>query len=296
MNRDVNFVITDLDDTIWDWLDMWHKSFDPYITRIAFETGIDVMKLKKEFKQLHQKYGTTEVSFAYKEIPSISEEFYPLFEELKDGKKNILHEYNSNKKNSLKAYDGVIDTLRYIKSKGTRIVAFTESNVFFTKYRIKHLNLDGIIDDIYSPLGHDIPGSVSKYYSDDFWEPKITRIRTLPTNTRKPNAEILETIIKDFKADKAHSIYIGDKLDRDIFMAQQAGITSVYAEYGHVIDGSKYSLLVDVTHWTDEDVSRERKFKEKKLDIKPPDFTIHSFAQIKDIFKFKNFNNDARGN
>lgn len=287
--KDVNFVITDLDDTIWDWLEMWYMSFNPYLKRIAKETGIDISLLKTDFKKLHQKYATIEISFAYKELTSLDPKFYSLFENTPTNSKNILHEYNSNKKNNLIIYDGVRETLEYIKNKGSKIIAFTESNVFFTKYRIKHLMLDGIIDCIYSPEGFDIPASVYKHYDEDFWEPKITVIKKLPKETRKPNVEILETILKDFGASKDKAIYIGDKLDRDILMAQEADITSVYASYGHNIDGEKYKLLVDVTHWTDADVIREQEFKSRKVEVKNPDHIIHSFSELQTIFNYITF-------
>lgn len=287
--KDINFVITDLDDTIWDWLEMWYMSFYPYLERIAIETGIDKDLLKSDFKKLHQKYGTTEISFAYKELESIDSDFYHLFENSSEISKNILHEYNSNKKNNLKMYEGVLDTLKFIKSKGAKIVAFTESNVFFTKYRIKHLMLDGVIDVIYSPEGDDIPSSVYQHYNEDFWNPKTTHIKKLPKDTRKPNAEILETIIKDFNASKEKSIYIGDKLDRDILMAQQAEITSVHASYGHKVDGDKYELLVSVTHWTDEDVIREQNFKNQLVEVKNADYVINSFPDLREIFNYTKF-------
>ncbi|XHR95795.1 HAD family hydrolase [Mucilaginibacter sp. UC70_90] len=287
--EDINFVITDLDDTIWDWLEMWYQSFMPYLNRIVEETGININTLKKEFKALHEKYGTTEMSFIYKELPSINQSFYPIFEEVVDGKKSILHEYNSNKKNNLTAYEGVIDTLKFIKNQGSKIVAFTESNVFFTKYRIKHLGLDTIIDTVYSPEGYQIPGSVYKHYSEDYWDLKQTEIKTLPKETRKPNVEILNTIIKDFNADKSKSIYIGDKLDRDIYMAQQAGVISVHAEYGHIIDGDRYELLKEVTHWSLGDVEREKQFKSQKLDIPSPDYTLKSFDELITLFHFTKF-------
>lgn len=286
--KNVNFVVTDLDDTIWDWLEMWYMSFGPYLDRIAKETGIDIGILTAEFKQLHQKYGTTEISFAYKELPSITEQHYHLFEGSSE-LKNILHEYNSNKKNSLKTYDGVVDTLKYIKAKGTKIVAFTESNVFFTKYRIKHLELDGIIDAIYSPAGSAVPETVDIHYSESFWEPQQTTIKTLPEDTRKPNKKILEAILNDFGASKENAIYIGDKLDRDIYMAQQAGMTSVHASYGHQIDGAKYELLVAVTHWKDEDVLRERNFKNQAVAVKKPDYTINQFEELKTLFNYTKF-------
>lgn len=287
--KQVNFLITDLDDTVWDWLSMWYESFAPYLQRIVKETNVDIDIIKADFKKLHQKYGTTEMSFVYKELSSIDSSFHPLFESTNSERKSIIHEYYSNKKNHLKAYQGVVETLKFIKSRGTKIIAFTESNVFFTKYRIKHLGLDGIIDCIYTPEGHDLPLSVNKYYEDDFWDPKITVINTLPSNTRKPNAEILEAILRDFKAQKEFAIYIGDKLDRDVYMAQQANLTSVYASYGHIINSEKYKLLVDVTHWTDDDVLREQDFKNRELHIKAPDYTINAFYQLKDLFEFTKF-------
>jgi phosphoglycolate phosphatase-like HAD superfamily hydrolase len=286
--KDINFVITDLDDTIWDWLAMWYMSFSPYLERIAHETNTDIDVLKADFKKLHQKYGTTEMSFLYKELMSIDNSSHILFEQASSTSRSILHEYNSNKKNNLKSYPGVIDTLKEIKSKNSLIVAFTESNVFFTKYRIKHLGLDSIIDCVYSPEGHDLP-SLFKYYPDEYWEPEKTLIKSLPKETRKPNAEILDTILNDFNADKNKSIYIGDKLDRDIYMAQLAGITSIYAKYGNVTHDKRYELLREVTHWSDEDVEREKHFKNQLSNIAPPDYTVDSFSEILDFFNFTEF-------
>ena len=33
-NNLIKCVVTDLDDTIWDWLNMWHGSFSPYFEEI----------------------------------------------------------------------------------------------------------------------------------------------------------------------------------------------------------------------------------------------------------------------
>lgn len=287
--QNVKLLITDLDDTLWDWLEMWHKSFAPYFERIKIECGIDNVDLAQAFKELHQTYGTTEMSFAYREIPIIEPKNYHLFQNGTEDKKSILHEYYSNKKNNLKLYNGVFDTLNYIKSKGVKIVAFTESYVFFTKYRIKHLGLDGIIDCIYSPMGSDLPLSVYRHYETDYWDPHITKIRPLANDVRKPDPEILDQIVSDFGADKETTIYIGDKLDRDVFMAQQAGITSVYAKYGHRSASDEYDMLVSVTHWTDEDVDRERAFKNKCLNLVEPDYSIDKFSDILNIFNYVKF-------
>lgn len=286
----INFVVTDLDDTIWDWLTMWHNSFSPYLSRISRESGIDLNLLKEDFKRLHQKYGTSEASFIYHELTSIPKEFHVRFEEKRAGAKSIVHEYYSLKKENLQLYEGVLKTLKEIKESGSVVVGFTESNAFFTKYRLKHLKLDGVFDFIYAPVDFDVPKSVYRHYSEDYWEPELTEFRYLPKETRKPAPEILEIILKDLKANKEHTIYIGDKLDKDVHMANQASIRSVYAKYGHKIETHQYDLLKEVTHWTEDDVQREIDFKRDHTDKPIAKYTIEtSFGELHKWFHFFEF-------
>lgn len=296
MQKRVNFVVTDLDDTIWDWLAMWHGSFSPFLERISKDLSVSKDDLKKDFKQLHQKYGTSESSFIIEELSLLTEAHRDLIRADVEGGKGILHEYNSNKKNKLQLYDGVLKTLTSIKSKGALIVGFTESHSFYTKYRIKTLNLDGLLDCIYAPIDVGLPASVKRYYDEDYWEPEKTEFRYLSRSVKKPNAEILQIILKDFNAEKENTIYIGDKLHRDISMAQQAGITSVHAAYGHTITGDQYTLLKEVTHWTDEDVKEEERFKaDTEGMIVSPDVVLDkSFDQVSQHFEFYAFNKSDR--
>ncbi len=176
------------------------------------------------------------------------------------------------------------------KKFGVKIIGFTESNIHFTKYRIKTVDLDGILFSIYSPEGIGIPKSVERFFDADHWDTKHTKIKPLDRNTKKPNPSILQKIISDIGGKKANTIYIGDKLDRDVYMANEADVISVYAKYGHIITGEKYELLRDVTHWTDEEVEREKEFKKKinSIDIQPK-YTIKRYDEILDIFKFMRF-------
>lgn len=277
-----NCIVTDLDDTIWDWLNMWYNSFSPYYKEISESFQIDDEVLKADFKKLHQKYNTTEVSFAFQELASLTPENKTKITIKPLKGKSILHKYNSNKKSNLKLYDGVLQTLLQLKSQGVLIIGFTESNAFFTKYRLKHLELDGLFDCIYTPLDTGVPKSVEKVYSDEHWEPVKTEIRYLSQKIKKPDSEILRIILRDFQVPKEKALYIGDKIDRDIRMAIDAGVTSVFAKYGSEIDNDKYKLLKEVTHWNSEDVEREIEFQEKhKNEEIKPDFTLEkSFSEL----------------
>jgi len=283
----INFVVTDLDDTIWNWLRMWYNSFEPYLNRISSEFNVDLNLLKSEFKKIHQKYGSSEFSFIYNDLACLTDDQKELFRNENSNNKSIIHEYNSLKKNNLFLYDDVLDALKKIKSSGAIIIGFTESNAFFTKYRLKHLDLDGIFDYIYAPVDIGVPDAVYKHYPEDFWQPEITEMRYLAKDMVKPAPDILEIILRDFNATKDSSIYIGDKLDKDIHMANVVGVTSVYAKYGHQIENEQYELLRDVTHWKDEDVQREKEFKENNTRNSIADNTLEK--SFKEIFKYFDF-------
>lgn len=286
--KEVKVIITDLDDTIWDWMAMWYESFNPYFERISAELSIDKNELIKDFKKLHQKYHTSEVSYAYKELKSIKNNSYNKFEEdSNESTISILHQYYRNKKLNLKLYDGVRETLETIKSKGVKIIGFTESNIFYTKYRIKTLNLDGIFDIIYTPEDHEIPVSVNKFYSDNHWETHLTKFEVLPNGFAKPNPDILNEILQNNNIRVNDAIYVGDKLDRDVYMAAQIGMTSIHAVYGNIISDHRYDLLKKVTHWTPEQVQREINFKNNISGVRiEPNYSISKFSELLTLFNY----------
>lgn len=286
----INFIVTDLDDTIWDWLTMWYESFNPYLNRISKEFNIDINELKADFKRIHQKYNSSESSFVYEDLTCLTQDQKREFRNDNPEKKSIIHEYNSLKKNNLNFCKDVLKTLKKLKEKGVMIIGFTESNAFYTKYRIKHLELDGLIDYVYAPIDYGVPSSVYKIYPEDYWEPEITEFRYLSKNTRKPAPDILEVILKDFNASKENTIYIGDKLDKDVYMANEAAVTSVYAKYGHNIDTDKYQLLRDVTHWSQEDVEREKEYKKSNAQNSIAKYELKkSFSEIMTLFDYYEF-------
>ena len=290
--RNVSLVITDLDDTVWDWFAMWYNSFKPYFERIAKIYQIKNEDLARDFRNLHRSNHTSECSYIYHELDSLKgQRDLSEFEEDKNESISILHEYYRNKKNNLKLYDGVYETLLALKKKGVRIVGFTESQIFYTKYRLKHLGLDGLFDAIYTIEDHTLPEGVTKKYDDDYWDPVETEVKTLANKVKKPNGKILKEIIAEQNAAINNTIYIGDKLDRDVYMAEKAGVFSVHAAYGKNVGTEQYELLKAVSHWSDEEIKREDDFRKtvRKSAIKPDLILHNSFSEILTRFDFTEF-------
>ena len=103
----------------------------------------------------------------------------------------------------------------------------------------------------------------------------------------KPNPALLLHIINEIGAAPEECLYIGDSKMKDIAMAQDAGVTDVFAEYGvsHFNDKKdiRYDLLRDVTHWTDEDVEREKKINSNRR-LVSPSFVVNKFSEIIPFF------------
>jgi phosphoglycolate phosphatase len=193
-----------------------------------------------------------------------------------------------------KLYDGVVDTLNYIRETGAIIVGFTESQFYYTTQRIRTLGLDGLLTHLYSTEDRGtIPIDSMRRFPVEKYELKKTKTSVLPTNSKKPDSSLLLSILSNLKADILEAIYIGDDLGKDVSMANSAKVTSVHAKYGVAHRDSRYQLLVEVTHWTDEDVKRQAAMTEKQVQ---PDFVLEeSFSQLRDNFMFSPYEECRNG-
>jgi phosphoglycolate phosphatase-like HAD superfamily hydrolase len=64
--RDISVVITDLDNTLYDWVEMWYQAFNAMLTKILKEVepkGVIRDRLIPEIRSVHQRHGTSEYAF-----------------------------------------------------------------------------------------------------------------------------------------------------------------------------------------------------------------------------------------
>lgn len=83
---------------------------------------------------------------------------------------------------------------------------------------------------------------------------------------------------------ECEAVYIGDSLSKDMMMAKQAGITSIWCDFPRDDIRDLYSKLVAISHWKEEDFQREQQYKnEWKENGYIPDYTIHTFGECREI-------------
>jgi phosphoglycolate phosphatase-like HAD superfamily hydrolase len=280
MKYRVSVVMTDLDNTLFDWLEMWYRTFSAMLDRLLVESGVERNVLEAEIRQVFQRHGTSEYAFVIQELPSL-QRLHP-GEDLADRYQSAIEAFREARKASLHLYPGVKETLQAIHEAGSLVVAYTESLAFYSMWRVKYLGLDGLIDYLYSPPDHEMPDlppeRIRPGVPDDY-DLQITRRRFLKPGEFKPDPDVLLDIIRGVHAKPEECIYIGDSLMKDVAMAQRAKVTDAYAKYGEARERADYGLLRRVSHWTDADVERERKIHSAGT-VQPTLILHKSFSEI----------------
>src|SRR5208282_1580837 len=246
-------LITDSDNTLYDWVDIWYRSFTAMLSKIEEITGIPEEELYDPISQVYQKHGTSEYSFLLEEIPVLHERYGArVAEELAPA----VDAFRAARRDAMRLYPGVMSSLKTLKAKGITTVAYTESMSFYVNYRFRKLELDTVIDYLYSPPDHPLPYediSAIRKYPDESYLLERTIHRHTPQGEKKPNPHILSCILSDIGVRPDEAVYIGDHPKKDVAMAQQAGVLDVLASYGAAQHRAQYELLRKVTHWTREE-------------------------------------------
>lgn len=283
-------LITDLDNTLFDWCELWVNCFSPFLEEVLRISGVRRDTLISEIKAVHQKHGTTEYSFVLEELPSLQSMMNG--ESTTEVFASAIEIYREQRRKYLRLLPTVAETLLKIKGRGALIVGYTESMGFYSNYRLRRLGLDGVMDFVFCPADHVLPEGLShddlRKYPAEYYKLKYCLSKTTPPGSTKPDPEVLRTIIDSLGLKLSECVYIGDSLMKDVAMAMDCGVDGVWAKYGKADARPEYSLLREVTHWTEDAVNRETRINEHP-GVTPRHVLERSFSEILDIFQFSDF-------
>ena len=279
-------LITDLDNTLWDWFAAWHASFGAMLDRLTELSGVPAAVLEPEIRKIHQQRGTSEYSNLLNEVPS-------LIQGMSGNKEpstvydDALHVLHSQRKKNTQLYPGVLETLTELRERSIKIVAYTESVAYWTEWRIRHTGLDGVIDVLYSAPDHELPQGLTfeamRTADPSEYGLRRTEHHYVPKGAVKPNVAVLQSILLDCSTPAQNAVYVGDSLMKDISMAQQVGVTDVHAKYGEPQHLESYALLQRVSHWPDRDVLKEQQLRTAPA-VHPAHVLDQGFWQLLEVF------------
>jgi phosphoglycolate phosphatase len=274
-------LVCDLDNTLYDWIGYFVPSFYEMVDVVVEITGCDREKLLDDFHKVHQSMHDSEQPFALLKTETIKRLYADVpTETVMKILDPAFHAFNSARKRNLRLYPGVKETLEILNRAGIGLIAHTESKLFGVVDRLRRLDLSRFFAKIYcrerSNSSHPAPQSVAKWF-DDF---PMDKVIELSHHQAKPNPSVLLEICSNEGISHIDTAYIGDSIARDVLMAKRAGVFAIWAAYGAKHDAAMYDALVRISHWTPEEVARERRLKEEARTIEP-DYSAHrSFAEV----------------
>jgi FMN phosphatase YigB (HAD superfamily) len=206
-------LITDLDNTLYDWVTFFTSSFRGMIEELTKLLGIDEEELLGEFRTVHQKYGNSEQPFAVLELPSVLRKYPGLARaEVTQKLDPALHRFNSIRKRTLSLYPDSAETFQHLTERGVTIVGHTEAILANAYWRIKTLGIDRYFSRLYTLQGMD---AIHVSDKSRWVDPPNDFVTVLPREERKPNPRLIADICRHEGIELANTYYLGDKHARE---------------------------------------------------------------------------------
>ncbi len=148
----VTTLLTDLDNTLYDWVAFFAPSFRAMVHALARELTVEEDVLYADFKDVYMRVGTLEFQHAVQNLKLV-EGVTPL------RLSRLVHiatvAFARARKRNLLPYPGVAETLNHFKTCHTSIIGVTNAPLGRGVGRLKHLGLwryfDGLVgwsDDV----------------------------------------------------------------------------------------------------------------------------------------------------
>ncbi|MBF0556106.1 MAG: HAD family hydrolase [Nitrospirae bacterium] len=281
MNKPFKLLICDLDNTLYDWVTYFVPSFYAMVDKVVELLNCDREQLLDDFREVHQRHHDTEHPFALLETHTVNEHFKgwerkKILAELNPA----FHAFNSARIKHLILHTGVRQTLEYVIQCGIKVVAHTDSQIYGAVDRLNRLNLKDYFIRVYCRVRPETQHpniETEDWINNRFPEEKITE---LSNHQMKPDPLVLEEICKVENVSLNEAAYVGDSIARDILMAKKIGVFGIWAKYGSTLHSDDYEKLVRISHWTKEDVQREKQLKKEAYSIQPDFIIENSFTEI----------------
>src|SRR6185503_16625163 len=117
-----DLLITDLDNTLYDWEAFFIPSFIAMLDQVEKISGINRDLLESSFRRVYQHHRTTEYAFVLQEADALRlvdahltpDQIFAKYD-------SAVHAFRSERKRTLRLYPGVRETLLSLRAAGIRL-------------------------------------------------------------------------------------------------------------------------------------------------------------------------------
>jgi FMN phosphatase YigB (HAD superfamily) len=291
----IRLVVTDMDGTLYSWIDYIVPAVEAMVTAICEATGFPRIKVVQSLKTVYSKYESNEYPFALQEST-----IYKEFPEFGSFDKLIIEPariaFAGARRKYLQPFKGVVSTLKVLKERKLPVVALTDAPRNPVEQRVRHMQLDQYLEAIYSLPGFTFPEAPGgeKLVAPDILRKEergeyrvACKVIELPREAEKPNTLGLDRICKDYGVDPKEVLLIGDSVKKDIAVARALGAVDAWAEYGTYVS-LEYRERLDII--SAPAITRRHAaavFEAGQKKEIEPTFTLSNFTQVLGIIDGK---------
>jgi len=235
---DIKLVVTDMDGTLYSWVDYIVPAVEALVQSVCLTTGSPKLRVVQALKEVYARYESNEYPFALQES-SLYRDFndFGSFDQLviqpaKDAFSNARSRY-------LKPFPRVVQTLEELQARKIPVVALTDAPRNPAVARVKHMGLEPLLQGLYTMPGFAFPSSGQ---GEVLVNPRIAQreaaghyrsaLKVVELEHEKPDPRGLLRICADFGVAPEQVLVIGDSRHKDVGVARQVGARALWAEYG----------------------------------------------------------------
>jgi phosphoglycolate phosphatase-like HAD superfamily hydrolase len=253
--RDQMLIVTDVDNTLYDWVGLWAGAFGAMLRTLAEKSRRPAQQWTKELQAVHLRRNATECPSLLCDLAAGPA--WPVGVDPATVLPPAAAAYRQYWDHHLTTYPGIREALGELSEHGHVVVAYTEGDVSIAASRIARLGLAGIIRRVFGRA--PLPAArEAAWCTVGVMRNCPIAVDFIPREDSKPNPTGLRTIIGMCGASPQATVYVGDNLWKDVVMAQVLGVGAMWARYGTVRNPEHVALLEGVAHWSAQSVAAER--------------------------------------
>ena len=154
-------VVTDLDNTLYSWVDYIVPSLEAMVASLVETTGRPRIDIVQSLKAVYGRRESNEYPFAIQE----SALFHPYRTDFDSFDALVVRPaqraFAEARRRHLHPYPGVLEALAELRKGGVAVVALTDAPRNAVENRVRLLGLDGLLDALYALRGYALPANVN---------------------------------------------------------------------------------------------------------------------------------------
>lgn len=275
----ITLIITDLDDTLYDWTAAVIPALRAMLAAAAALLGVEEQRLASELQQVHRKHADSEWPWALFETGAVQWRFGPIpRRDLERHLAPALHAFKLARQTNLAPHPGVLAGLEQLQRARVAVVGHSEGRISNALYRLNRLGLKPLLSGLYMAE----PGGRTA----EPVPPTNGFLRLLPARLRRPDARLLGEICRRHEVDPGQALFIGDHPRHDAAMARQAGLHFVWARYGNDSRLRQWPDSLALTHWSEAESDNEERAR-RSVDATTAAAAVERFDELLQRFEFR---------